>query len=202
MKSVTASAKDVALRFAQLALEVEEESASLTPMHLQKLVYLAQGWFLGIQGEPLFRESIQAWRHGPVVPELYQELKRFENRPVPVGALESEISPPTSLSAAAEETIQFVWSKYQDYSAIGLVRLTHAQAPWLQARTGVAETENSSAQITHSSMQTYFRAALEREYAKLGINLEMFEASVAEARAGVGVALDASQLLAGDGRGV
>ena len=38
---------------------------------LQSLVYLCQGWHLAMTGAPLFREPIEAWAEGPIVPELH-----------------------------------------------------------------------------------------------------------------------------------
>jgi uncharacterized phage-associated protein len=42
---------------------------------LQKLLYV-EAWHLVNFGEPIL-EDFQAWMHGPVVPELYQDLKEF-----------------------------------------------------------------------------------------------------------------------------
>lgn len=42
---------------------------SPSPMKLQKLCYYAQGYALA-EGFELFPEDLQAWQHGPVIPEL------------------------------------------------------------------------------------------------------------------------------------
>lgn len=49
-----------------------EQYGEMTAMKLQKLVYYCQAWHLAWDGEPLFRESIEAWANGPVVPALYE----------------------------------------------------------------------------------------------------------------------------------
>ena len=56
---------------------------TISNLKLQKLLYLAQGFFLAIYGEPLFPEHIEAWTHGPVVPEIYRRFKRFEGSTIP-----------------------------------------------------------------------------------------------------------------------
>ncbi|MDI1495580.1 MAG: hypothetical protein K8823_888 [Cenarchaeum symbiont of Oopsacas minuta] len=48
-----------------------------TPIQILKLVYIAHGWSLGLRGTPLIRERIEAWKHGPVIPSLYHEFKKF-----------------------------------------------------------------------------------------------------------------------------
>ena len=49
----------------------------VSPMKLLKLVYLAHGWHLAIKGKPLIDEQIQAWDYGPVIQNLYHEIKGF-----------------------------------------------------------------------------------------------------------------------------
>ncbi|MEG7882903.1 Panacea domain-containing protein [Bacillus paranthracis] len=51
---------------------------SITHLKLQKLLYYAQGWNLGIHGELMFTDDIHAWVNGPVVPTIYNRFKRYE----------------------------------------------------------------------------------------------------------------------------
>jgi uncharacterized phage-associated protein len=53
------------------------EEARLSNLKLQKLLYYAQGHYLATAGQPLFDDRIQAWSHGPVVPTVYHEYKKF-----------------------------------------------------------------------------------------------------------------------------
>ena len=61
----------IANEFLRLA---KESGQSLTPMQLLKLVFIAHGWMLGLYGEPLISDDVQAWKYGPVIPDLYQTL--------------------------------------------------------------------------------------------------------------------------------
>ena len=63
-----ADVKDIAQLFIQLG-----DGDDVTNLKVQKLVYYAQGFYLALNGKPLFNNDIKAWAHGPVVPELYQE---------------------------------------------------------------------------------------------------------------------------------
>jgi uncharacterized phage-associated protein len=48
--------------------ECEKRGIRLTPMKLQKLLYLAHGYYVAITGQPLIDEDFEAWKYGPVAP--------------------------------------------------------------------------------------------------------------------------------------
>ena len=41
--------------------KAKAEGVSLTPMKLQKLIYMAHGWHLALYDKPLIDEQFQAW---------------------------------------------------------------------------------------------------------------------------------------------
>ena len=47
----------------------------ISPMKLQKLVYYAHAWHLAFLGQPLIREEVQAWKFGPVIPDVYFNIQ-------------------------------------------------------------------------------------------------------------------------------
>ena len=121
---------------------------ALTPMKVQKLVYFAHGWNLAIYNQPLLRERIEAWKFGPVVPQLYHELKRFgsEGIPGPVsvyrfkGARLSTQVPTVEecegYTPVTAELLDRIWTIYGGYSAVQLSNATHAHgSPWEVTRT-------------------------------------------------------------------
>lgn len=54
----------------------------LTPMKLLKLVYIAHGWHRGYFSENLINDAVQAWRYGPVIPDLYRKVKGYGRRDI------------------------------------------------------------------------------------------------------------------------
>ena len=68
------NALTIANQFLSIA---EREVINLNTMKLQKLIYLAHGWSLSITDKALIRESIMAWRFGPVIPCVYSTFKVF-----------------------------------------------------------------------------------------------------------------------------
>ena len=106
-----------------------ENGRVFSPMKIIKLVYIAHGWMLGIYGRPLIREDVEAWKYGPVVRELYHEVKRFRNRVVDPNSLivlENDDFDDDEKSIM-DETLE----AYQQLSAVQLSQITHASGtPW------------------------------------------------------------------------
>ena len=103
-----------------------EEADPLTNLRLQKLLYYTQAWSLIIRESELFSDEIEAWRHGPVVPAVYQVLR---NTPIHPDAFATA----PDLQAEEANFVRHVWEAYNQYSALQLSRMTHAESPWRKA---------------------------------------------------------------------
>lgn len=126
----------------------------LTNLKLQKMLYYAQGWHLGLYGTPLFDDVIEAWIHGPVVPEVYRRFKPSGHKP---------IDSPARLVDQPEDLvvhIKDVWEAYGGLSAYDLERLSHAEAPWRNARVGLTDDAPCQAAIKVEDMKRFFESKL------------------------------------------
>jgi uncharacterized phage-associated protein len=127
------------------------EGRQLTQMQLQKLTYVAHGWNLAVNKQPLVTDELQAWDYGPVFPELYNHAKYFGSSTIPrplrksdsdrfAFFLEKDKSSEeysSSVNSAEKEVIQLVWKRYGNYSAFKLSDMTHQPGtPWFQAYFG------------------------------------------------------------------
>ena len=144
-----ASAVDVAHYLIHLA-NAEEERDPLSPMRLQKLLYYVQGWSFGALGCPLFEGRIEAWKHGPVIREVYYAFKACGDQGIPPD------HNPEALSLRDRAFIESVWAEYKKYSCSGLRAMTHSEQPWLDARGGLPEDASSDAEITPEALQAFF----------------------------------------------
>lgn len=68
---------DYILATAKLGLDIE-----LDQLQLNKLCYLVNGFTLRERDEPAFHNSVQAWKFGPVVPEVYETYRDYGDRPI------------------------------------------------------------------------------------------------------------------------
>jgi uncharacterized phage-associated protein len=103
------------------------DESDMTNMKLNKLLYYAQGTHLARTGHPLFRDQIEAWPHGPVVPSVYQRYKEFGAGPIPSASTFEE----PFFSPEEENTILDVIREYGKYTAYYLRGKTHTLGtPW------------------------------------------------------------------------
>jgi len=129
----------------------------MTHMKLQKLVYYAQAWSLVWDERPLFKERIEAWVNGPVVRELYDYLQRL----FVVARRGLRRGSPKRLNTDQSDTVDAVLEFYGPKSSQWLSDLTHMEAPWRDARKGLALGERAAEEITHASLAEYY-GSLER----------------------------------------
>lgn len=133
------SAKAVANAFLQLA---DSEGKEITPMKIQKLVYIAHGWALGVLGQPFITEDIQAWKYGPVIQDLYHEFKRYGSGPITDKATNVDLDSNTlkiivdtpmlnDTDTDANALVKKIWEVYGKFSGPQLSNITHMpNTPW------------------------------------------------------------------------
>ncbi|MFC7552646.1 Panacea domain-containing protein [Pseudoroseomonas wenyumeiae] len=142
-------ADDIARYF--LAKADPEAGDAISNLKLQKLCYYAQGFHLALYDRPLFEERIEAWQHGPVVPDLYHEYKSYGSASIPVPQDLDRASYPEDVRELLDE----VYSVYGQYSAWKLRNMTHEERPWIDAH------QAGGAIIEHQAMSEYFKTLVQ-----------------------------------------
>jgi uncharacterized phage-associated protein len=155
---MTHSALAIANAFLDLARADEK---GISPMKLQKLVYYAHGWCLGIFGTPLIDETIEAWKYGPVIQPIYHEFKSYGGSEITcVGTVFDLdafdfVEPRPEGDEDALALVKTIWNEYGEFSAIKLSSMTHTpMGPWAIARQGHEEAR--SVPISNDLIKKYF----------------------------------------------
>lgn len=103
-------------------------------MKLHKLLYFSQRENLAITNEPMFPETFEGWKYGPVskdVRALYTEDGMYyENR--------------RTLSAEASYIVKNVILQYGGLASWKLSEISHKEISWQNARKNLAAGENGS----------------------------------------------------------
>jgi uncharacterized phage-associated protein len=145
------SCYDVANYF--LSLVDEDIGDSITNLKLQKLLYYAQGFSLVLFNKPLFKENIEAWAHGPVVPQIYHKYKEYGAKP---------LEPPPTMDFAmydgdVKDLLNKVYELYGQFSAWKLRDMTHEEDPWIKGNNRVDKI------IKEDDLKRYFITQIEEE---------------------------------------
>lgn len=150
------AARDIANWF--LGAIDRDAGDAITHLKLQKLIYYAQAWSLALpsRGYPLFDEDMQAWAHGPVAESVFQEHRGggWDALPAPDGVPE--------VPDEDREHLSEILAVFGEYSAKQLERMTHNEAPWLEARGDLPPEARSNAVISKDRMAGFYRDLYER----------------------------------------
>lgn len=135
-----------------VAAYILNKSGPMSAMKLQKLVYYSQAWHLVWEDEPLFKERIEAWANGPVVPDLYKHHRG--------DFTVTDWTPGSADNLAPEQkgSVDAVLDFYGDKDAFWLSELTHREAPWMDAREGLGPGDRSNRQIKPAAMAEFYGA--------------------------------------------
>lgn len=136
-----------ALNISKLIINHEHcNDREVSNLRLQKLLYFIQAKALKETGEPCFFEEIEAWAFGPVVPVVYHEYQIF-------GGL--DIMRNEAIYFQLEPEMRNLITDMLDYctryTTSQLVRITHNQSPWINARL-----QGEHAVITNKAIKEYF----------------------------------------------
>ncbi|MDP1722949.1 MAG: DUF4065 domain-containing protein [Candidatus Gottesmanbacteria bacterium] len=129
------------------------EGKTITNKKLQKLLYYAQAWYLALKDRPLFKEDIQAWVHGPAIPSIYDQYRKFGYENINV-----IIDPKEIASLKTDDLLNEVWKVYGKFEAEYLETLTHNEEPWQLAREGLSAGDASTNIISKKEMKKYFKS--------------------------------------------
>lgn len=120
---------------------------TITNLRLQKLLYFIQAYFLTFLNRECFTEEMEAWKYGPVVPEVYEEYKCYGNSNIPYTGSSGN----QRICREDIIVIDELLDHFSEYTANELVEITHNQDPWL-----MHYRPNRNAVIPKKSIKEYF----------------------------------------------
>lgn len=146
----------------ELSKYILAKLGAMSHLKLQKLIYYVEAYHLAYFEESIIDEEFQAWVHGPVVREVWDNYKN----------LDSPLFDKISLSPdEGKEIVKMVERKLSEdqlslindvFEALGsittydLERLTHEEEPWREARQGLPIDENSTNTISKETMRRFY----------------------------------------------
>jgi uncharacterized phage-associated protein len=146
-----------ALTVARYFLSIPEEDSGelVSNLKLQKLLYYAQGYYVALNGVTtlLFKDTIYAWKHGPVIKTVYSHFSSCKDGAIP------QVSPPPKLPENDRLFLNRIHDTFGRYSAWALRDMTHKEPPWLDNY----EPEVQDIVIPVSDLHKYFSKYVKRK---------------------------------------
>ena len=137
-------------------LSKEERGHSVSNMKIQKLVYIAHGFYLGFYDKPLSNCAAETWQYGPVFPELYRKLKKYG-----ADEISERIDTNDRIQTGSTEAklIKTIWKTYGHHSASRLMASTHSEGtPW----DVTSKKLGNSAEIPNSLIKEHFEEIIKQ----------------------------------------
>lgn len=149
---------DVARYFLLVASSLEAGD-TISNLKMQKMLYYAQGWHFAHFNTPLFDDEIEAWKHGPVVRQVYNEFKKYGRDAISFDELDSFDK--NTINSDEQEFITFVFKRLSRISAWELAELTHKEPPY---KDNFVEAMNNN--IPKDEIKNYFCTKLNEQIIK------------------------------------
>ena len=123
---------------------------TVTPMQILKLVYMCHGWMLGLYGRQLIKQDVEAWKYGPVIRELYEEVRDYRSAAI----TDSLCSNLPEFDVLEKSIMDQVYQKYGQYSGPALSRITHeVGSPWHKTYTMLGQ----NCVISNDLIEDYYK---------------------------------------------
>ncbi len=104
-----------------------EKRMMLNMTQIQKLLYMAYGYFLAHKNVVISSEAPKAWPFGPVYPRVHSKVKLN----APIKDINDELFAKINADKDFKEKLDEIVSKYSKFSASQLSNWSHAEnGPW------------------------------------------------------------------------
>jgi len=127
-----------------------KDDKHLSVMSLLKLAYIAHGWYLEMNDKPLFGNEVQAWKIGPVIPDVYNAFRKQGDYVSDMASTKPSLQ---EINERDREFLEEIYNTYSGLSAFQLSNLTHvSEGPWKIA----SEMGGDYAPIPDSLMRQHY----------------------------------------------
>lgn len=121
----------------------QAEDIEITPMKLQKLIYIVYKEYYKRTDSALFPERFEVWKYGPVITSVYDTFYAYGENAIQ----EMGVSPDGSVYVVKQNNsnvftyvLDDMWNKYKRYSGIELSEMTQQPGgAWYKAVTTKSE---------------------------------------------------------------
>ena len=137
-----------------LSLYIIHKGYEVTNLSLQKLLYYVKGLSMVILNRDIVEKKCEAWGYGPVFYDIYEKYKTLKSSVIPDYAITMNYD--NLLLLEEIDLLDYVIDCFGVYNGITLMKLSHKERPWIEARGGLPEFASSNSVISDESIYSYF----------------------------------------------
>lgn len=152
------------------------ECNDITNLALQKSLYYIQGFYSAFNGKYLFEDDCEAWVHGPVYRDIYQQYANYGFGSIDCEALTDDFVFTTDEKILVDSVIRYLCC----YSGKTLERFTHIELPWLKTRGDLPPKEPSVRIINKELINSYFKAVKSKYSMLTPADIKLYSAAMFE----------------------
>ncbi len=143
---------EIAIKVADYILRSQDhEEPDITKLKLQKLLYYTQGFFLAEFDKPLFDDEIEAWDHGPVVPNVWNHFSSIKGNLLEVPEQDIDLH----LNEEEKQSLDEVIELHSQYSAWALREMSHNEEPCI-----IAYNNGKGTVIPQDEIKIFFKTKI------------------------------------------
>lgn len=135
---------------ADVAKYIIWKSRNINNFRLQYLLYFVQAEFLAHKNRPCYKDPIEAWSFGPVVPTVYDKYKVYGAGIFPSCCFQYDESDFVCIADSDKNTIDRIIESCRDYDTGTLRAMTQQQTPWINGYY------KNNGTITNESIRSFF----------------------------------------------
>ena len=134
-----------------------DDNKPLTNMQVLKLAYFAHAWSLALLKDPLVKQDVVAWTHGPVIVDVYEPLKGYGSQEI---TKLIDVTP-EEFSEEEKDIMNQVYDQYGPLHAFNLSALTHVPGtPWFR----VWNDKGMGAKIPERMIQRHYEEVAKQHF--------------------------------------
>lgn len=149
-----------------------EKGYPINNLRLQKILYFANARNIVETGKPLFKEAMEKWKYGPVIPTVYHEYKQYGAFEISKDKIAKDILritpnetggnwpiidvvPYNRNNVANKGLIESTVDSLKDLKVFDLLEKTHDHDPWKKDESKIMSGEKSL-EYTNTEIKEFF----------------------------------------------
>ena len=117
-------------------------------------MYYVKGFSYIMLGKDIIEEECEAWAYGPVISYIYDKYKKLGNSMIP--DYDDSIDYNGLLTSEEIKVLDHTVDCLGIFNGKVLMKMTHKERPWMEARAGIPEFAPSRNVIKEKAILDYF----------------------------------------------